>query len=130
MASDEELDRQRRVLTSVKGIGPIISAVLLSHMPELGRQVGRQWRAKTSIVRRTRSWARVRVAKEPGPVLPAAAVGREARSRWPELVTSNLLIASGTDEASGVGRYPNRADSRRGPCAPDAARLPGRGGRA
>ena len=36
MASDEELDRQRRVLTSVKGIGPIISAVLLSHMPELG----------------------------------------------------------------------------------------------
>ena len=36
MASDEELDRQRRVLTSVKGIGPVISAVLLSHMPELG----------------------------------------------------------------------------------------------
>ncbi len=36
MASDDELDRHRRVLTSVKGFGPVISAVLLTHMPELG----------------------------------------------------------------------------------------------
>ena len=78
----------------------------------------------------------IRVAKEPGPrgVLPAAAgsrkvaqSGRGAQAGDPRLnLPSNRTGEAGAGLA-GVGRYPNRADSRRGPCAPvDAARLPER----
>src|SRR3954470_8028587 len=62
VAADPELSRRAAVLTSFKGVGPLVAADLVAHMPELGTLNGRQawpdWRRSPARAARCAGCAR------------------------------------------------------------------------
>jgi transposase len=60
VAADPELSRRAAVLTSFKGVGPLVAADLVAHMPELGTLNGRQAASLAPFARESGKMRRVR----------------------------------------------------------------------
>jgi transposase len=64
VAADPELSRRAAVLTSFKGVGPLVAADLVAHMPELGTLNGRQAASLAGLAPFARESGKMRGVRE------------------------------------------------------------------